>query len=295
MTERIVVAVDGGPASQSALEWVLIRARSQPVTVEITSVVETSWADYALVDYRSGYQSVVDAAADRAREVLSAHDVQTTLRSGDPAHALIAASRTADLVVIGTNHTGSIAGILHGTLPLRVAGRSRCTTVVVPAGWTDSGSGVVAGWADDGTAETVVAFAAAEAERRGEELTLVHSWHVPPAIGLDITTSAFRFADLETASREQFSGVVARTRAAHPTLFVVEHLTPGSASVALVSRAQRAALVVVGSHARSALGGLILGSVSHDVLMNMPAPVAVLSHPDEPIEVLPEILDEYLI
>jgi nucleotide-binding universal stress UspA family protein len=39
--------------------------------------------------------------------------------------------------------------------------------------------------------------------------------------------------------------------------------------------------------------GLILGSVSHDVLMSLPAPMAVIPSP-ETITVLPEIVDEDL-
>jgi nucleotide-binding universal stress UspA family protein len=45
---------------------------------------------------------------------------------------------------------------------------------------------------------------------------------------------------------------------------------------ALVEQSVTAQLVVVGSHGRGELGGLILGSVSHAVLYRADCPVAVV-------------------
>lgn len=295
MTERVVLAVDGGPASAAALAWIVERARAVTCELEITTVMEVAWDADGFVDYRGAFQLLLD---DAANEVRASHPdlvVTTMLRSGNPARALIAASREADLLIIGTNRTGPVSGIIHGTLPLRVAGRARCATVVVPATWQPGHVGVVVGWVDDGTADGAIEFAAQEATRLGQELTILHAWHVPPVLGLDGAASAQIFTDLEAAARDALASIADETRRAHPGLTVTEHLSGASAPVAIVSEAHGAALVVVGAHGRGALGGLILGSVSHDVLMNMPAPVVVVPHPDDPIEVLPEILDEDLI
>jgi nucleotide-binding universal stress UspA family protein len=57
---------------------------------------------------------------------------------------------------------------------------------------------------------------------------------------------------------------------------VTGQLVQGAAAPALVAAAATAALLVVGTHGRGAVAGLILGSVSHDVLLNMPCPVIVI-------------------
>jgi nucleotide-binding universal stress UspA family protein len=40
---------------------------------------------------------------------------------------------------------------------------------------------------------------------------------------------------------------------------------------------------VVGSHGRTALGGILLGSVSRDILVALPCPVAVVPGTSEPL------------
>lgn len=295
MTEKVVLAVDGGSASAAALAWIVERTRTIPCELEITTVMEDAWEANGVVDYRGAFQLLLDGAAGEFREIHPDATVSTVLRSGNPARALMAASRGADLLVIGTNRTRPATGIIHGTLPLRVAGRARCATAVIPVMWKAGGSGVVVGWVDDGTADAAIEFAAQEATRLGQALTILHAWHVPPALGVDGAASAQIFTDLESAARDALASIADETRRSHPGLTVTEQLSDASAPVAIVSEGHGAALVVVGAHGRGALGGLILGSVSHDVLMNMPAPVVVVPHPDDPIEVLPEILDEDLI
>lgn len=296
MTEKVIVAVDGGEASDAALEWVIERSKRMLLDLEITAVVDTgSIPTGSIANYRSMYETTLRKAASRVTEASSRVEATQVVRQGAPAKALIAASAKADLLVIGTNKTGRLAGITHGTLPLRIAGRSRCATVVVPVGWHPQGSGVVVGWDDNDTGDLALDFAANEAQLRGSPLTIVHSWPVPPAMGVDPASSAILFQDMIDTHRTALSLAAERIHDAHPGLEIREQFEPSPASPAIVRAAEGAALVVVGTHGRGALGGLILGSVSHGVLMNMPAPVAVVPYPEEPITVLPEILEEDLI
>lgn len=296
MPEKVIVAVDGGEASDAALEWVIERSKRALLDLELTAVVDTERIPTgSIANYRSLYETILRKAASRVTEASSRVQPTQLVRQGTPAKALIAASANADLLVIGTNKTGRLAGITHGTLPLRVAGRSRCVTVVVPVGWHPRGTGVVAGWDDNDTGDLALDFAAKEAQLLGSPLTIVHSWPVPPAMGVDPASSAILFQDVIDAHRTALSLAAERIHAAHPDLEIREQFEPSPASLAIVHVAEGAELVVVGTHGRGALGSLILGSVSHDVLMNMPAPVAVVPYPEEPITVLPEILEEDLM
>ena len=69
---------------------------------------------------------------------------------------------------------------------------------------------------------------------------------------------------------------VAGVRAAHPDVVLVQEAVPVSPGQALVDASANASLVVVGSHGRGYFEGLLLGSVSHDVLHRAHCPVVVV-------------------
>lgn len=297
MVERVIVATDGGAASDAAVEWVIERSHTVQMEVQITTVIELGWLGPGEreLEFLEPYRNALSRASARLAEASPDTTVTTSTRDGLPADVLAQASEHADLLVVGTNKTGKLAGVLHGTLPLRIAGRSKCPTVVVPVGWSPNSGSIVAAWDNDGTAEAAVDFAVAEAERLGRHLVVVHAWRVPAAISTELSNGAAFLEDFVDAHTKMLRGAAERIRAAHPALVVEEELDPGPIAVAVVEAAAGASLLVVGSHGKGVIRDLVLGSVSHDVLLNMPAPVAVVPRPVEPIKVYPEVLDEDLL
>jgi nucleotide-binding universal stress UspA family protein len=77
---------------------------------------------------------------------------------------------------------------------------------------------------------------------------------------------------------------VERVRAEHSTVVVRDTLEHGPAALALTDAAEHAEMVVVGTHRRGMIPGLLLGSVAHDLLISLPCPVVVVPHPaDTPL------------
>lgn len=287
MVERVTVAVDGGPASSAALRWVIERARSVSTALEITTVLGSR------MEQPDAFEEVLYRAKETVKNELPDLPITTRLRWGAAHEQLIAQSRHADLLVIGTNKTSAVAGRVSGTLPLRVAGQALCTTIIVPVGWHPGAGAVVAGWAGDDTTDAALDFAAKEAARRGEVLTIVHTWNAAPAAAVE-TSGAAVATELATTNRQLLDGAADRLRLAHPRLRLAKEARVGSAAVAIVRAASHASLAVVGSRGRGAVAGFFLGSVSHDVLQNMPAPVAVVPR-RRPIEVYPDVVDDDLL
>ena len=287
--EKIVVAIDPetDPAGQPALEWAIARAQARSVSLELLTVIPPRRGPHGddLVQSAAPYADDVQRAADLARTRAPASPVSVSVRRGSPARVLMAVSWRADLLVIGSHPTGPLAGVLRGTIALQVAGRSECPVVAVPSGWQPGGpAGVVVGWTDDATADEALEIAAQEAADAGTTLTIVNSWGQP--FGTEAVP------EVVDVLRDLVEAAARRVRASHPGLPVEVAFGPTPAVVALVERAREAGLVVVGSHGRGALGSLILGSTSHDVLVNMPSPVLVVPSPGERITVLPEIAAE---
>lgn len=295
-TIAVVLETETPPAEQAALQWALSRARSHSHAVVLTALVPTEWAPQgdSLVRSIVPYSQQLARAKEIALAQLPESSVRERILHGVAAHALIALSRDVDLLVVPSHPTGVVTGLVHGTLALKVAGRSECPTIVVPDESTEGRSGVVVGWADDSTADVALDFAAREAEQRGCALTVVHGWTLPVGTAAESLPGALLVDSMIGQLEALVEGAAARVREEHPGLTVDVVFVPGSAAAAIVRAGRTAQLVVVGSHGRGALGSFILGSVSHDVLMNQPAPVVVVPAPGEPITVLPTILDEDL-
>lgn len=297
MTQRVTVAVDGGPASTAALDWVISRALTTPLALQITSVARsgTDLPGDPVDDTHARSQEVLDAALERVHTAVAHLDVTTKLREGDALGALIGASEHCDLLVIGAHRPRPLASVTRNTLALQLAANSRCAVVVVPSDWTPGAGPVVVGWTGDDTADVALSTAAAEAELIGHPLTIVHAPSVELGVASDVSASALAREEFTAADRAALAGVAATVRAAHPALTVKENLAPRAAAVAIVRAASNAALVVVGSRGRGRIAGFFLGSTSQDVLLNLPAPVMVVPRKHSPIDVYPELVDEDLL
>jgi len=281
MVEKIVVAVNGGAESEAALTWALARAKTAPAALDITTVIEMSSSapPDAEQTLRPLYEEVLREAVQRAEAEAPGVATTGSIRRGTPRLELLYASARADLLVVGTHEA---TGVFHGILPHQLAAAARCAVVVVPAKWRSTAGPVVAGANDDETSQVALDVAAREAERLGRELLVVHTWHIPATNLLGrIGIGPDPHSTVGVKHQEILDRCVARISEKHPDLTVRAQLIEGPAALELVNAAESADLIVVGTHRRGAVPGLLLGSVTHDVLVNMPCPVMVVPHPDE--------------
>src|SRR3546814_4192238 len=95
---------------------------------------------------------------------------------GTIATELADAGEDADLLVMGVHRASHLRSLLGGMLPLRVTTRARLPVVLVPVAWRPTEGAITVGVDDDSSSEAAVAFAAAEADRLGRPLRLVHAW-----------------------------------------------------------------------------------------------------------------------
>jgi nucleotide-binding universal stress UspA family protein len=130
---------------------------------------------------------------------------------------------------------------------------------------------------DDGTAGDAVDWAAAEAATRGCPLRLVHAFHPPlPTDPYGILPMTDTFVPARTAAELLLRDAMVRARSVASDIAVSTRLMHGSAGWTLLGEAQSAQLLVVGSHCRSGLRGLLAGSVSVHVATHAPCPVVVI-------------------
>jgi len=140
----ITVGVDGSAHSAHALEWAIKEAsvRHAPVTVVTVHTVPMSgWtgSPITLPQDATDEEKAEKAAEELTQKAISkldgAQPSSVTVRavSGFPAQELIEASRTADLVVVGSRGAGGFARLLIGSVSSQVVHHAHCPVVVVPS------------------------------------------------------------------------------------------------------------------------------------------------------------------
>ncbi|MEV7637202.1 universal stress protein [Pseudarthrobacter enclensis] len=278
MTSRkpIAVATDDSPQSQAAVLWAARRAEKAGLPLVLLHVVDDRWVaepyPWFGVLEEAGDQ-LLKTAAGRIRGATPV-PVTTRLLTGSVGGSLAKYSRKASMLVIGSG-----SGHLGGTLAdraLQVAASAKVPVAVVGTQDLAGRSGVVVGI--DGSAESTqaVAYAAAEADREGDELTVVYAIRMPDPL-TDAGLAPASLSDMiSEEERVVLSEAVAGLEEDYPDLKVRRVLETELDPVdALVQAAGRARMLVVGSRGRGGFKRLLLGSTAHGVLKHLPCPTII--------------------
>ncbi|MFI6495569.1 universal stress protein [Streptomyces sp. NPDC050564] len=126
----------------------------------------------------------------------------------------------------------------------------------------------------DGSPESLAAahWAAREAMRRGAALRLVHAWEwqlrPAPSVPADMSQRSWAEDMLARASESM--------RAAHSGLQVIDQSVAEAPVAALLSAAEQADLLVLGSRGLGGVAGFLTGSVSQRIIARAPHPVVLV-------------------
>ncbi len=118
-----------------------------------------------------------------------------------------------------------------------------------------------------------LAWAAAEAERRGLGVHILHVFvYIQPVAGYAV----FDPADPEELGGHVCEEAAATIRSTHPDLPVTTEVRVGRPAPELVQLADESAMVVLGARGHGRIGGLLIGSVSQQVATHARCPVVVV-------------------
>ncbi len=142
---EIVVGVDGSESSVRATRWAIEEAAHRRASVRIISAFQApaTWLGMGEAlgatmtvavsedDLKSYALSTIEAVLDGI-DVPDAVEVISDARMGHASDVLIAASREADLLVVGSRGHGDIGSLLLGSTGMHCVHHSACPVVVVP-------------------------------------------------------------------------------------------------------------------------------------------------------------------
>lgn len=137
---KIVVGVDGSVGSREALRWAFAEAKLRNATLEavtvwqypITASLPTFGAMTTPDDLSTEARTTLIAIL--AEEGITAEapiPVSTLVAEGNPARALLDASASADLLVVGSRGHGGFTGVLVGSISQQCVHHATCPVVVV--------------------------------------------------------------------------------------------------------------------------------------------------------------------
>jgi nucleotide-binding universal stress UspA family protein len=286
----VVVGVDGSESALHAVHWGAREAlrRNAPLRlVHVCHLVPVRHPrqispppEYhaALLDQGRHWLSEATQAARRAApEGLVIAD----LHDGVTNDVLVAESRTAQLLVLGSRGLGGFASLLVGSVAVTVSAHAHCPVVVMHSGTAngvppESGH-IVVGVDGSDLSDAAMTFACEAAAARGVSLVAVHTWFDIDASPTWATMpSTIDWQWVQAEEERQLAERIGPWQAKFPHVEIRPLVLRGRPAHALLKHAAGAQLVVVGSRGHGAFVGLGLGSVSQALLHHAECPVAVV-------------------
>lgn len=139
--QEIVVGFDGSECAERALKWAIDEANVRGARLRVI----TTWHVPTLIYGAPGFvpvvappldetardwaNSVASGAAERARD--QGIEADSVAPEGQAADALIAASESASLLVVGSRGHGGFVGLLLGSVGQQCAHHAACPLVIV--------------------------------------------------------------------------------------------------------------------------------------------------------------------
>ncbi len=274
-----LAAVNDTAAGRAALQEAVRLAASCKASLTVATVAPAFEGDINRLYVQDAREAVITAHKELLAEAAQAAKnaavpVKTLLEEGQAFERIvdIADAEEADMIIVGKTGRPQFEQSMLGATPARIIGYTQRDVLAVPENAQTDFTMVVAGVDGSPCSTRAVEKALDLCSQYGGKLVAVFAIHLLPEHNLREKI----VNDMDAKGKQVLDGV--RMLAAKrdvPLEAKIIHAEPG---LALVNASQEynAGLIVVGSHGRTGLRRLLMGSVSERVLIQSQVPVLVV-------------------
>ena len=278
----IVAGVDGSPSSHLALEWAADTAALYGLPLTVLFARPDAEGDVVVSGNEGSMSGAVQATVAEIKEQHPELDVRGATFPEPPVQSLLRASETADLLVIGSRGWDGFTGLLVGSTTLHVVPYAKCPVVVLhgrrPGDAAAEGPVPHAGEvvvAFDGSVESnaaaALAFRHAAAVGCGVAAITVHNKRGAPTISRVDPVHA----PVGSPAIAFWAPLVLLAQG-YPDTQVSFWEADGRPGAVLVEQSRGSVLLAFGARGKGGFRGLVMGSVSQQLLAHAQCPVGVL-------------------
>jgi len=284
--ENILLSTDGSEYSEGAIREAIKLAKKCLSKLTVLSVIDTNpefdaLAPQLMEKKEKEARQNLDAVQARARQ--EGVDCDTIVHEGEEPYKYIvdeAMKSKSTMIVMGRRGRTGLKRLMMGSVTARVIGHAPCNVLVVPKAAQLEFKNIVV--ATDGSKYSVAAASEALglAKRNGSALTIIS---VVPSELLTPTDIDFTITQREHIAEKEMheaekSAKAVKEAAQKEGVSVRAFVLSGRPADAIIETAQekKADLIVLGSHGRTGVERLLMGSVAERVIVLASCPVLVV-------------------
>ena len=278
--KKILVAVDGSESGNNALREAFKLANDEKCWITVTSVVPPYEGDIDLTgvkDVRKAMRKPCEDALAEARKIADTERalIKTVCEEGETYERIVdlADAENCDVIVVGRRGRRHFERALVGSVTARVIGHTQRDVLVVP-------NNTALGWkkilvATDGSKYSAVAVdkAIAFAKSYSGALVVVSIVDVPTEFYAEAPKAV---EDMIQKAKEYTAAVKKRAEAAGVKAETFIGEAEAYQAIVKLAAEQGVNMIVVGSHGRTGLRRLLMGSVTEKVIGHAPCPVLIV-------------------
>lgn len=282
--KSILLSTDASEHSEGAVKEAIYLAKSCIAQLSVLHVLETNpefeteGQKFVEKMENAAWEHLNDIKKAAARENVEVKTV--VVRTDQPYKAIVdeAAARGADVIVMGRHGRTGLKRMLMGSVTAKVIGHAHCNVLVVPRGATVNCKNLFVAVDGSRFGNMAAAEAVSIARRCGSNIAFVSV--VPSEEFVHVEHSRVHLHDAAQVEMKniQANAEGIREQALKEGVPAQVLMLSGSPAEAIVDAAGRgnADLIIIGSHGRTGLDRLVMGSVAERVIALSPCAVLVV-------------------